>query len=70
MSDQNGGLKYLKYAGMGFQLVAVIVIFVWAGIKLDERMDPNQKTYTLILSLFGIVLSFYFLFKSVKNLNK
>lgn len=70
MKDQKGGIKYFRYAGMGFQLVAVIVIFVWAGIKLDERIDPDQKTYTLILSLFGIILSFYFLFKSVKNLNK
>lgn len=70
MSEQKGGLKYLKYAGMGFQLVAVIVIFVWAGIKLDERIGPDQKKFTLIFSLFGIVLSFYLLFKSVKNLNK
>ena len=62
--------KYLRYSGLGFQLMGTILIFIWLGMKLDEQMDPTSKTYTLIGALLGIVGAFYFMFKAVKKLNQ
>jgi hypothetical protein len=55
-SDLN---NYTKYAGMGFQMLAIIVIFAWAGMKLDERSGNEKKIYTAILSLIGVIIGIY-----------
>ena len=65
-SDSQGrsGLNdYLKYAGMGFQMLAIIGIFSWAGIKLDERSSGEKPIYTAILSLLGVIIGIYTVLK-------
>ncbi len=61
-SDSQGrsGLNdYLKYAGMGFQMLAIIGIFAWVGIRLDERSSRETPLFTAILSLLGVIIGIY-----------
>jgi len=59
-SQGRSGLNdYMKYAGMGFQMLAIIGIFAWAGFKLDERSGNEKKIYTAILSLLGVIIGIY-----------
>jgi len=61
-SDSQGrtGLNdYIKYAGIGFQMLAIIGIFTWVGVKLDERSSGKQPVFTAILSLLGVVVGIY-----------
>ena len=62
--------KYLRYSGLGFQLIATVLIFIWLGMQIDENMNPESHTFTLIGTLLGIVGAFYFMFKAVKKLNE
>lgn len=51
--------SYLKYTGMAFQMLAVIIIFVFGGIKLDEYLHTKFPFFTLGLSLIGVILGIY-----------
>lgn len=64
--DKNGtsGLKtFARYSGMGFQMLAVILLFYWAGSKLDERASTEKPVYTAILTLLGVFAGLYLALK-------
>jgi len=59
-SQGRSGLNdYFKYAGLGFQMLAIIGIFTWVGVKLDERSTSESSIYTAILALLGVVVGIY-----------
>ncbi|MCC6372278.1 MAG: AtpZ/AtpI family protein [Bacteroidia bacterium] len=59
--------SYFKYSTMAFQMGAIIALFVWAGIKLDEYLNIESKVFTIILSLLGIFASLYLTLKDLIN---
>jgi F0F1-type ATP synthase assembly protein I len=48
---------------MGFQMIAIILLFYWAGSKLDERSGNEKPVYTAILSLLGVFAGLYIVLK-------
>ena len=52
----------LKYSGMAFQMLAVIAIGVFGGIKLDEYLHTGQ-IFTIVLSLISICAGIYLAIK-------
>ncbi len=58
--------SYLKYSGIGFQLIAVILIGVFAGRYLDERFQNDTPYFTAGLILVLLVV---FLLKLIRDLN-
>jgi F0F1-type ATP synthase assembly protein I len=59
--------NFAKYSSIGFQMLATIGVFAFAGYKIDEYRNSKSPIFTAILSLFGVVLSLY---QVVKQLNK
>ena len=55
----NGLQNYAKYSGMAFQMIAIILITVWAGIKLDKLFLLETPVFTIILSLLGVGAAIY-----------
>ncbi len=53
----------MKYAGMGVQMLAIIGIFTWAGLKLDKRSGNEYQIYTAILALLGVIIGIYTMLK-------
>ncbi len=51
--------SYLKYAGMGFQMGAIITIGVLGGKKLDEWIGWKTPICTLVLSLVSVAAAIY-----------
>ena len=63
-SQGRSGLDdYLKYTGLGFQMLAIIGIFTWVGIKLDERSTSDTSIYTAIFALLGVIVGTYIVLK-------
>lgn len=54
---------YARYSGMAFQMIAIILIGVFAGIKLDEYLSLKFPVFTLLLTLLSVFLSMYFVMK-------
>jgi ATP synthase protein I len=48
----------LKYTGIGFQMLAIIAIGVFGGIKLDQWLH-TPKIFTIVLSLLSIFAAIY-----------
>ncbi|WP_295673109.1 AtpZ/AtpI family protein [uncultured Mucilaginibacter sp.] len=65
--ENNTGNGYLKYSGMGFQMIAIIGLFTYAGYKIDQSAQHQVKWVTAILSLTGVFISLYVIIRSAKN---
>jgi F0F1-type ATP synthase assembly protein I len=48
---------------MGFQMIAIILLFYWAGSKLDQRTANEKPVYTAILTLLGVFAGLYIVLK-------
>jgi len=59
--------NFLKYSGLGFQMLATIGLFTFVGYKLDEHQQNETPVLTAILGLIGVVISLY---QVVRQLNK
>lgn len=51
--------SYVRYSGLAFQMLGTILVFTYAGYKLDEWQQNKVPVWTLILSLFSIGGSLY-----------
>jgi F0F1-type ATP synthase assembly protein I len=60
--------QYAQYTSLGFQMLIVILIGVYAGKQLD-RWYPNEKGwFTIALSLFAVIASLvYVIVKLIKG---
>lgn len=49
---------WVKYTGLGFQMIGTIVAFTFAGIYADEYFGFDSL-FTIILSLIGVAGGLY-----------
>lgn len=60
---------YVKYSTMGFQMIAIIGIFTYAGYRIDLSAQHQVKWVTAMLSLIGVFISLYVVIVSLKKMN-
>jgi ATP synthase protein I len=68
--DENDGNPlnaYAKYSSLGFQMIAIIGVFTYAGYKIDEAAHHQVKWVTAALSLTGVFISLYIVIVSLKK---
>ncbi|MCO6460110.1 MAG: AtpZ/AtpI family protein [Saprospiraceae bacterium] len=67
-SDKKNALTYLRYTGMGFQLIGVILIGYYLGDFLDRKWNAGNPRYWTA----GLILVFMFayLYKLIKDLSR
>ncbi|MBR2195794.1 MAG: AtpZ/AtpI family protein [Salinivirgaceae bacterium] len=63
MPQKNDNLKndlnnYAKYSGVAFEMLGIIVLGVWGGIKLDASLD-TKPLFTIVLSLGAVAAAMY-----------
>ena len=59
--------SYVKFTGMGFQMIAIIGIFTFAGYQIDQAALHGVKWVTAALSLTGVFISLYLVIRSLKD---
>lgn len=57
--------NYAVYSGIGFQMIAIIGAFTFAGHYLDQSTGSSQPIWTAILALIGVCISIYTTIKMV-----
>lgn len=56
----NKGVKdFARYSGMAFQMIGIILVTTWGGIKLDKLTGFDKPVFTIILSLLGVFAAIY-----------
>ena len=70
-NDQNNDKRpvnnYIKFTGMGFQMIAIIGLFAFAGYKIDQGANHQTKWVTAALALIGVFISLYIIIRSIKE---
>ena len=51
--------SYLKYSGLAFQMIIVLGLAAFAGIKLDAYVGNKNPWFTILFMLLGVVGSIY-----------
>ncbi len=66
-NDGPSSNNYLKFTGMGVQMLVTIGLFTYAGYKIDEAAHHATKWVTAVLSLTGVFVSLYLVIRSLKQ---
>ena len=59
--------NFAKYSGLGFQMLAIIGLCTWGGLKLDEYFHNDKPWYTIGLMVFGLVAATYQVIRGVSR---
>jgi len=61
--------KYIRLTGIALQMGITIYLAAYLGKWLDIKYPNENDLYTIILTLIGVVVSFYSLLKQIKNID-
>jgi len=70
MSDQEkrkNTTNFVKYSGLGFQMLAVIGLFAFAGYKIDEYRNNGKPIFMALLGVLGVIISLYQVVRQLNN---
>lgn len=56
---------YVKYSGMGIQMLVIIFAGAYGGIKLDKVLSLKFPVFTITLSLLAVVVAIWFVIKDL-----
>jgi hypothetical protein len=57
--------NYVKYSGLGFQMMATIGVAVWLGLKLDEWLELKFPAFSVTLSCVALIGSLIIFIRSL-----
>jgi len=63
--DQNAYKNYAKYSSIAVQMLVIILIGVFGGIKLDEWISWKFPVFTTILSIVSVFLAIYYVIRDL-----
>jgi F0F1-type ATP synthase assembly protein I len=59
-SQGNKGINdFGRYSGIAFQMIGIILVTVWGGVKLDKLTGWHIHVFTIVLSLLGVFAAIY-----------
>ena len=56
----------LKYSGLAFQMIALVLIFTYGGYKLDQYLELKIPVFTIVFILAALFGFFYKLMRDLK----
>ena len=62
--------SYARYSSIGFQMLAIILIGVFGGVKLDQWLKLEAPVFTVILSILSVILAIYYAVKDFLRMDK
>jgi F0F1-type ATP synthase assembly protein I len=62
---KSGAKEYIKYSGIAFQMMIIILIGVFAGKKLDSIYISLSPLFTISLTFISLAFALYYLFKGL-----
>ena len=58
---------YARFSAIGFQMIVIIGLGVFGGVKLDEKYPNKYRLFTIILSLLAIGGALYSVIRQVTD---
>jgi len=60
---------YARFSGIAFQMIAIIGLGSYGGVKLDELYPDFYPMFTLICSLASVAIAMYLVIKQAGNIS-
>ena len=54
-----------KYLNIAFQMIAIMLLCVFGGIKLDSVISWNFPVFTLLLTISGVIIAIFYVIKDL-----
>ncbi|MBL7111233.1 MAG: AtpZ/AtpI family protein [Bacteroidales bacterium] len=64
-NNQSNLSNYAKYSTIAFQMIAIILVGVFGGIKLDQVVRIEFPVFTVVLTIVSVILSMYYAIKDL-----
>jgi len=64
-SQQDQLKPYLRYSGLAFQMIVILIIAAYGGMWLDEKQNNKNPWWTIALMLVAVISSIYMVIASV-----
>ena len=61
---------YIRFSSVGIQMGAVIFLFTWLGVYLDDYFKNKTPWLTIVSSLVGVIGSLFLIIRGVTKLNQ
>jgi len=61
---------YARYSSMAFQMITIILVGVFGGMKLDKWLGTRFPVFTVVLSFVAVMLALYYSLKDFIRLKK
>ncbi len=58
---------FARFSGIGFQMIIIIGLGVYAGVQLDKNYPNKYSLFTIICSLAAIGIALYTVIKQVTD---
>lgn len=62
-----GPNNYIKFTGLGFQMIAIICLFTFIGYKIDKSAHHTTQWVTAVLALAGVFIALYTVIRAVRE---
>lgn len=70
-NDINNNLKiYSRYSSIAIQMLTIILLGVFGGVKLDQWIGLKFPLFSIVLSLSSVILAIYIVTKDLIRKNK
>jgi len=57
--------SYAKYSSIAFQMIAIILLGVFGGIKLDQVIKMEFPLFTVLFTILAVIFSIYYAIKDL-----
>lgn len=57
--------SYARFSGIAIQMVAIIAVGTYIGVKLDEKFPNKHNLYTLGFSLGAVIASIIYVIRRI-----
>ena len=67
---KNSRLKgYGKYSGMATQMLVIILLFIYAGYRLDKYLQWEFPVFIISFSFIGVIVAIFVVVKELLDNN-
>lgn len=63
-------IAYARYSSIGIQMLAIIGLGTFGGVKLDEKYPNKNNLFTVIFSLLSVVTAIFYVVKRILGIAK
>lgn len=61
---------YARYSSIGLQMLIIIALGTFGGVKLDEKYPNKHNLFTVIFSLLSVLIAIFYVVKRILSITK